>query len=104
MRPPPIARPTISGQSSSSDDEAEAGEGGLWGRRREAVGQQGSGAVGQEGGGAVGQEGGLWDLDLLADVKAQKTPQGGSTMASPTALHTGRPCHVRCTPQALPGT
>ena len=40
------------------------------------------------------------DLDLVADLKAHRTP-GGCTMASPMTLHISRPCHMRCTPQAL---
>ena len=34
------------------------------------------------------------DLDLVADPEARGTP-GGSTMASPTTLHIGRPCHMK---------
>ena len=41
-------------------------------------------------------------LDVVADLKAHRTPRG-STMASATTLHIGRPWHVRCTPQALDG-
>ena len=46
--------------------------------------------------------GGDLDLDLGADLKPHRTPRG-STMASPTTLQIGRPCHMRCTPQALDG-
>ena len=69
------------------------------------MGGAGRGGMGGAGRGGAGQGGvgrGDLDLDLVADLKAHRTPWG-STMASSTTLHIGRPCHVRCTPQALDG-
>ena len=45
------------------------------------------------------------DLGLVADRKAHRMPRmrWGCTMASPTRLHIGRPCHLSCTPRALDG-
>ena len=41
-------------------------------------------------------------LDWEADLMAHRRP-GWCTMASPTTLHIGRPCHIRCTRRALNG-
>ena len=40
------------------------------------------------------------DLELDADLEARRTP-GGEHMASPTTLHIGGPCRMRCTPCTL---
>ena len=49
--------------------------------------------------GGVGYEG-LWGGGGVMDLNAQKQP-GRSTMAFPTTLHIGRPCHMNCTCSAL---
>ena len=56
------------------------------------------------GGYFLGGGGGVWILDLVWGPILRLTGHlGWSRMASPTTLHIGWPCHVRCTPQALDG-